>query len=104
MADFFPALYLDFMACNMYVPVRRRALIIPFFVQIKWLKILLEDIENKSTVVNLQKDHLKFGSTHQVWDSLQSTVSDVKKRIIKAHLLTGIYMLQAMDEFDNIQC
>jgi hypothetical protein len=38
-----------------------------------WLKILLEDIENKSTLVNLQKDHLKFGSTHQVWDSLQST-------------------------------
>ena len=45
-----------------------------------WLKILL------------QKDHLKFGSTHQVWNSLQSTVSDVKKRIIKARLLTGAYM------------
>ena len=61
-----------------------------------WLKILPEDIENKSTLVNLQKDLLKFGSTHQVWDSLQSTVSDVKKRIIKTHLLTGTYMLQAM--------
>ena len=64
-----------------------------------WLKILLEDIENKSTLVknkstlvNLQKDHLKFGSTHQVWNSLQSTVSDVKKGIIKARLLTGAYM------------
>ena len=65
-------------------------------VQIKWIKILLEDIENKSTVVNLQKDHLKFGSTHQVWDSLQSTVSDVKKGIIKTRLFTGTYMLQAM--------
>ena len=39
---------------------------------------------------------MKFGSTHQVWDSLQSTVSDVKKGIIKAHLLTGTCMLQAM--------
>ena len=64
-----------------------------------WLKILLEDIENKSTLVknkstlvNLQKDHLKFGSTHQVWNSLQSTVPDVKKGIIKARLLTGAYM------------
>jgi len=61
-----------------------------------WLKTLLEDIENKSTLVNLQKDHLQFGSTHQVWDSLQSTVSHVKKGIIKARLLTGTYMLQAM--------
>jgi hypothetical protein len=61
-----------------------------------WLKILPEDIENKSTLVNLQKDLLKFGSTHQVWDSLQSTVSDVKKGIIKARLLTGTCMLQAM--------
>ena len=57
-----------------------------------WLKIPLEDIEHKSTLVNLQKDHLKFGSTHQVWNSLQSTVSDVKKGIIKARLLTGAYM------------
>jgi hypothetical protein len=31
-------------------------------------------------------------STHQVWNSLQSTVSDVKKGIIKARLLTGAYM------------
>ena len=61
-----------------------------------WLKILLEDIANKSTLVNLQKDHLQFGSTHQVWDSLQSTVSHVKKGIIKVLLLTGTYMLQAM--------
>ena len=61
-----------------------------------WLKILLEDIEHKSTLVNLQKDHLKFGSTHQVWDSLQSTVSGVRKGIIKPRLLTGTYMLQAM--------
>ena len=61
-----------------------------------WLKILLEDIENKSTLVNLRKDHLKFGSTHQVWDSFQSTVSDAKKGIIKARLPTGTYILQAM--------
>jgi hypothetical protein len=49
-------------------------------------------LSSESTLVNLQKDLLKFGSTHQVWDSLQSTVSDVKKGIIKARLLTGAYM------------
>jgi hypothetical protein len=31
-----------------------------------WLNILLEDIENKSTLVNPQKDHLKCGSTREV--------------------------------------
>ena len=42
----------------------------------------------------LPVENLRIGSTHLVWRSLDSTVSDVRKGITKARILTGTYLLQ----------
>ena len=48
----------------------------------------------KSTLIYLNIDSLKIGSTHTVWSSLESTVTEVRMGITKCRLLTGTYLLQ----------
>lgn len=60
-----------------------------------WSKQLNADIENKSTLKCLSKSHLQIGCTHPVWQSIQSSVSEVKRGITKCRMLTGTYILQA---------
>ena len=38
---------------------------------------------------------MRIGNVHPVWSSLESTVSDVRKGIVKYRLLTGTYLLQS---------
>ncbi|CAC5356193.1 unnamed protein product [Mytilus coruscus] len=48
-------------------------------IQDYWTKTLIKEIETKSSLTYLDKTLLRIGSTHPVWTSLSSTVSDVKK-------------------------
>ncbi len=55
---------------------------------------MLDDVKQKTTLINLDRGTLRIGKPHPVWSSLQSTISDLQKGIIKARLLTGTYLLQ----------
>ena len=59
-----------------------------------WLQVLFDDMKGKSTLSNMNLQILKFGCTHPLWASLKNTVSDVKKGIIKARIITGTYILE----------
>ena len=64
-----------------------------------WSKQLVSEIKTKKSLKYLPVDNLRIGSTHLVWRSLDSTVSDVRKGITKARILTGTYLLQKNQEF-----
>ena len=38
--------------------------------------------------------NLRIGSTHLVWRNMESSVTDVRKGVTKARILTGTYILQ----------
>ena len=38
--------------------------------------------------------NLRVGTTHMVWKAVESSVTDVKKAVVKARILTGTYILQ----------
>ena len=59
-----------------------------------WSNQLVGEIKTKKSLKCLPVDNLRIGSTHLVWRSLYSTVSDVRKGITKARILTGTYLLQ----------
>ena len=59
-----------------------------------WSRPLISEIKTRKTLKYLSVDNLRIGSTHLVWRSLDSTVSDVRKGITKARILTRTYMLQ----------
>jgi hypothetical protein len=48
----------------------------------------------KSSLRFVYNEDLKAGSIHKLWTSSYSTVSDVKKGIVKCRMLTGTYLLQ----------
>ena len=60
-----------------------------------WTVLLQSEAKQKSTHINLNIESLKIGKVHKVWGSLESTVLDVRKGIIKCKLLTGTHLLQA---------
>ena len=59
-----------------------------------WSTQLVSEIKTKKSLKYLPVENLRIGSTHLVWRSLDSTVSDVRKGITKARILTGTYLLQ----------
>ena len=59
-----------------------------------WTVFLQSEAKQKSTLINLNIESLKIGKVHKVWGSLESSVWDVRKGIIKCRLLTGTYLLQ----------
>lgn len=67
-----------------------------------WTKQLNADIADKSSLKYLAKANLQIGSTHPVWQSLQSSVIDVKRGITKCRMLTGTYILQATKHRFNL--
>ncbi|MES9880886.1 MAG: reverse transcriptase family protein [Sedimenticola sp.] len=60
-----------------------------------WTQSFREDLESKTTVKYVNIASLEIGTVHQTWDSLESSVSEVRKGITKARMLTGTYYLQA---------
>ena len=59
-----------------------------------WTKGYVSDIKSKKTLKYLYTSTLKIGSTHLVWNSIDSE-ADVRKGAIKARVLTGVYILQS---------
>ena len=59
-----------------------------------WTKHLLCDIKTKKTLKYLSIHNLRVGTTHMVWKTVESSVTDVKKAVVKARILTGTYILQ----------
>ena len=59
-----------------------------------WTTILRSDLQNKSTMSFCNIHHLSVGKVHHVWDSIGTSPLDVKKGIVKARMLTGVYNLQ----------
>ncbi|CAC5385386.1 unnamed protein product [Mytilus coruscus] len=61
-----------------------------------WTVKLKADCEEKSTLKLLSKRNLNIGQTHNVWETISSSVKDVRKATTKVHMLTGTYMLQTL--------
>ena len=59
-----------------------------------WSRTLQADLSEKSSVKYLNKKVLKLGQTHQIWSSLDSTVSAVRKGITKCRMLTGTFLTE----------
>lgn len=59
-----------------------------------WTRVYVDDIKTKKTLKYLSVCRLRVGSTHLVWQNIE-TVAAVRKAVIKARFLTGVYMLQS---------
>ena len=57
-----------------------------------WTKQLVGDIKTKKTFRYLPIHNLQVGTTHLVWRTVEFSVADVKKAVVKARILTGTYM------------
>ena len=57
-----------------------------------WTVHFQSEAKQKSTLLYLNIDQLKIGSTHTVWSSLESTVTEVRMGITKCRM--GTYLLQ----------
>ena len=67
-----------------------------------WTRLLQREAEIRSTLDRCNIVALHVGLTHPVWDSVKSNRMDVKRVIIKAHMLTGTYLLQPHRKKFNI--
>ena len=59
-----------------------------------WTKQLVGDIKTKKTLRYLPIHNMRVETTHLVWRTVESSVADVKKAVVKARILTGTYILQ----------
>lgn len=58
-----------------------------------WTRELIGDIKTKKTLKYLSVQNLRVGSPHLLWRTVESSVTDVRKAVIKARILTGTYIL-----------
>ena len=59
-----------------------------------WRDLILQDAQCKSTLKFLAHDNISLGEVHPVWVSTENSVTDVRKAIIKARILTETCLLQ----------
>ena len=59
-----------------------------------WTKQLVNDIKTKKSLKNLSVNNLCVGTTQLIWRTVESSVTDVNKAVVKARILTGTYILQ----------
>ena len=59
-----------------------------------WTKQFVCEIKTKKTLKYLSVYNLQIGTSHLVWRSLDASVPDVRKGIIRNRILTGTYLLQ----------
>ena len=59
-----------------------------------WTIRLQQDLLQKSSLGLCNIQHLEIRRFHIVWSSVQPSTFDVKKAIVKARMLTGVYILQ----------
>ena len=59
-----------------------------------WTDVMRSDLRERSTLSLCNITELQVGKVHHVWNSIDTCVLDVKKGIVKARMLTGVYNLQ----------
>ena len=59
-----------------------------------WTAVMRSDLSERSTLSLCNINELQVGKVHHVWNSIDTCVLDVKKGIVKARMLTGVYNLQ----------
>lgn len=59
-----------------------------------WTSTFKMEAAEKSTLCMMNLSTLVIGKTHHIWESLESTVTDVRKGITRVRMITGTYMLQ----------
>ena len=59
-----------------------------------WTKQLVNVTKTKKSLKNLSVNNLRVGTTHLIWRTVESSVTDVRKAVVKARILTGTYILQ----------
>ena len=59
-----------------------------------WSNELRNEALERSTLCYMDIVSTKISLTHKVWSSLESTVADVRKGIVKSRMITGSYLLQ----------
>ena len=59
-----------------------------------WRDSLLQDAQCKSALKFLAYDNISLGEVHPVWVSTENSVTDVRKAIVKARILTATCLLQ----------
>jgi hypothetical protein len=60
-----------------------------------WMKHILGEKENKSSLKVMSKTLCQFGKPHSTWSFVRDNPTDVQKAAIKTRILTGCYTLQA---------
>ncbi len=69
-----------------------------------WTDQFISESMEKSSLSMMNIPHLCIGTTHHIWDSLDSTVTEVRKGITRARMITGTYMLQTnKSKFSHFQ-
>lgn len=61
-----------------------------------WTKKLQDDAVKQYSLKYLCKEKLAIGRTHNVWDTVKNSVSDVRSAATKVRILTGTYMVQIL--------
>ncbi|CAC5362388.1 unnamed protein product [Mytilus coruscus] len=67
-----------------------------------WSKTYKDQSANKSTLKHLCVDQVEIGKPHQIWQSIGSSVTEVKRSINHCRIATGTYLLQTnIAKFSN---
>ena len=59
----------------------------------KWYKSLQDEAASKSSMIYCNTNDLKPSTPHQVWKTLDTSMSEIKKAVTKVRMLTGSYIL-----------
>ena len=59
-----------------------------------WTDQLQNELTGKTTLSLLCHDCLEVENTHNIWDTVENSVIEVRKATTKARMLTGTYILQ----------
>ena len=59
-----------------------------------WNVKLKQECKEKTTLSFLATEQLAIGKTHNVWNTVSNSVTDVRKAVTKARMATGTYLLQ----------
>ena len=60
-----------------------------------WNELLLNQAHSMSSLKYLSKDNLRIGNPHSIYRTVKPSILDVRKCIIKTHMVTQTYTLQA---------
>ncbi|KAK3108995.1 hypothetical protein FSP39_020463 [Pinctada imbricata] len=60
-----------------------------------WNQVLLNDCEDKSSLISCNTRNLTIGKQHVIWKSLDNNMCDTKRGIVKVRILTGTYIVQS---------